>query len=67
MTTNVSSTRVPWRDEEIDELRGQVAYWRQNYEILRKVIAAQHSDPALAWLDEIVHDRFALLLSERKL
>ncbi len=36
-------------------------YWRKNYEILRRVIAAQHEDPALAWLDEIVKTRFAKL------
>lgn len=47
---------------EVAELRAQVAYWRTNYKILVRIIAEQHEDPALHWLDQIVHTRFSKLL-----
>lgn len=64
MTTNGSSNgaRPNVEHDEPAELRAQVAYWRANYRILLRILAEQHDDPALAWLDEIVHTRFSKLL-----
>lgn len=38
-----------------------VAYWRGMYQVMVRIIAEQHDDPALAWLDEIVHTRFGAM------
>lgn len=47
---------------ELQEARAQIVYWRRNYESVVKVLMERTDDPALAWLDEIVHTRFSKLL-----
>lgn len=53
---------IPWRDEELAEARAQAAHWRQMYQVMVHILAAQYDDPCVAWLDEIVHTRAAKLL-----
>lgn len=46
--------------EQVDDAHDEKHYWQDMYRVMVRIIAAQHDDPAFAWLDEIVRYRAAV-------
>lgn len=47
--------------DRANQAQEDAAYWHGMYRIMVRIVAEQHDDPALAWLDEIVHTRFGAM------